>query len=693
MNQILHWFREIYFDQIDVPLLDGSKKYKEMLNSSISFPSKRMFAFIDLKYTLNMKTSGYTYIAFYLVHGERRVIYAVAYYINEVPIYVCLSPTFLSSKGEFRDAFIPFSAFNQVFIKWGKQLSPIEDAIRKKISEKEFIIEYNTYPRSKIADEDIIMLGTRMLITSTYLILYRKQYDLLQIHTDKLYVDMLKNIIKSSSYIINDNHIYNYLFNGNLHRSYGQKITPMSVGEVIKINNITYPVWRELYISYAASDMVINGISPHFAISANWSYIEGVDHDMFDNSIIRERYKQNDEVIEVINRLKLLYKYSESIDNIEDSRQQIFNTMRKINSYKLLSNIAMCRIDEFVDSTIGTIPHTMRTAQIPPPKYYNFLKKIEYFDKIIFDLMYGIHTLHKKIGAIHLDLHLNNMTIMEVENDFYKKGKGKYVYDKDTIYHTAYVIDGQRETYLFPFEGYYGTIIDFSDSVVSRNFLEFTSKSVTFDSFENIIDREKDYIYEKLSSALSYARKYKDKVRGSIISNYEDMFKAITAIDFVSITRNIRIMLERDFSNYVHEDILHRIKELEDISLEHLLMSVQNVVDKEGKDVKFAGDVLLSQFFSNYKYSPSMDNVTVYEVYKFNAPWNHSSVSVDKYPPWADKNVVEKKYGLKKAEEVFGVRDRPMEIDRDVHLAFLVEKISTEYGINVIQTSRAMEDN
>ena len=535
-------------------------------------------------------------------------------------------------------------------------------------------------------------MGLRLLIASTYLILYKKQYDQLQVHTDKLYIEMLKDMLNLDKYIIKDKNIYNYWFNGNLQRPYGQKVIPLSVGEAIKINNIIYPAWRELFLSYAASDMVINDIAPNFAIAANWTYIEGANRHMFDNILIKEKYQQNEEVIEVINKLKLLYKYSENIENIEDSRYQILNIMCKINSYKLLSDIAICRVDEFADVTIGTIPRTIKTATIPPPKYYNFLKDIHYFNKIIFDLMYGVHTLHKRVGAIHLDLHLNNMTIMEVDESFYKKVDNKYIYNKDKKYHTAFIVDGQRETYLFPFDGYYGTIIDFSDSVVSSKFLEFANKTITFDSFENIIDREKDYIFEKLSSMLSYVRKYKDKVRGAIISNYENMFKAITAIDFVALTRNIRIMLERDIGDYVNPDILKRIKELEDQSLEYLLTSVQNVVDNEGKNVHFAGDVLLSQFFSKYTYASSSLDLSIYEVYNFNAPWTYSGVSRERYPPWADKDKIKDKFGETETNEIFGERNLPLEIDRDVHLAFLVEKLSTEYGVNIIQTSCLNED-
>ena len=687
MYEIYSWFRENYFNQIDIDLLDGSKEYKNKIRDTTNYPLKRMMAFIQLKYSLTMKTSGYTYVTFRLDNKKDKKIYAVAYYLDDIPKFICLSPTFESAKGEFRDGFILYEAFKTTFEKYSKKLNTIEESIMENLSDGKFIIDYEFYPERKTSEEDLTLLSLQLLIGSIYLILYKKQQDQLQVHTDKMYVQMLKEIYeeKSDGSALSTD-IYNDFFKGGLERPYGQKLIPMNVGEAIKINNIQYATWRELFISYAASDMIINSISPTFAIAANWSYIEGANQYMFDNEIIKDRYIQNKEIIEMVNGLKQLYKESEAVDNINDSRESIYNTICQLNLNKLLSDVAIVRIDEFADVTVGTLARTIKNAKVLPPKCKMFMNDIRFFDKIIFDLMYGCHVLHKRVGAIHLDLHLNNMTIMEVDSSFYERKEKEYKYTKDKKYNTAFIVDGQCETYIFPFDGYYGTIIDFSDSVLSRKFLEFTSKYVTFDSFENIIDREKEYILSKLST-YSYVKKHKDKVKGAIISKYEDMFKAISAIDFVSITKNIKGMFINLLKDEVSDTIMKRINQLEDESLEYLLSSVQNVVDNEGRDIEYAGDVLLKKFFSKYLYHKSNLDIDLYEVYNFNAKWNYSGVEYENYPPWAKRDLLIKKFGKSAVDKVFGDTALPPEIDRDVHLAFLVEKMSSEYGLNIIQTN------
>ena len=686
MYEIYSWFKENYFNQIEINLLDGSKEYKNRIRDTTNFPLKRMMAFIQLKYSLTMKTSGYTYVTFRLDNKRDKKIFAVAYYLKDIPKFICLSPTFDSAKGEFRDGFILYEAFINTFKKCGKELNDIEESIRNNLSNGKIIIDYEFYPKRKALDEDLTLLSLQLLVGSIYLILYKKQQDQLQVHTDKMYIQMLKEIYDDKPIGDMSKHIYNNFFKGGMDRPYGQKLIPMNVGEAIKINNIQYATWRELFISYAASDMVINSISPTFAIAANWSYIEGANQDMFDNEIIKDRYVQNKDIVNMISSMKQLYKESESIDNINESRERIYNTICQLNLNKLLSDVAIVRIDEFADVTVGTLARTIKTAKILPPKCKKFISDIKFFDKIIFDLMYGCHVLHKRVGAIHLDLHLNNMTIMEVDSTFYERTEKEYKYVKNKKYNTAFILNGQCETYMFPFDGYYGTIIDFSDSVVSRKFLEFTCKYVTFDSFENIIDREKEYILSKLST-YSYVKKHKDKVKGAIISKYEDMFKAISAIDFVSITKNIRCMFETSLKDEVSDNIMKRICQLEDESLEYLLSSVQNVVDNEGKDIEYVGDVLLKKFFSNYLYHKSCLETDIYEVYNFNAKWNYSGVEYESYPPWAKRDLLIKKFGKSSVDKVFGDTALPPEIDRDVHLAFLVEKMSFEYGLNIIQTS------
>jgi hypothetical protein len=361
----------------------------------------------------------------------------------------------------------------------------------------------------------------------------------------------------------------------------------------------------------------------------------------------------------------------------------------------------MCRVDEFAGLTLATIPKTVRSATIVPPYYHNFLTNKDMFYKYMFDLLYGCHVLHKRVGVIHLDLHLNNMTIMEVDNSFYdthiKVGKGidKITYNRDKESFISYILDGQKETYIFPYDGYCGTLIDFSDSVLSERFLLFANKFIEKYNFKDMVQYEQDYIYEKLSSALSYVGRNEKKIRAALITDFELMFKAITAIDFVSITRNLRMTFEKELEKpkdmehlrkfYVESFVLDALKDMEDTSLEFLLSNMQRVVSGDTDKVEFVGDVLLPKFFSNYMYlkwdKSRLSNGIIHEVYSFNAPWKYSCAKQEHYPPWAQKDIVIKKFGQETANELIGAGTISKSFERDVHLAFIIESLGSKYNI------------
>ena len=423
MSHIIKWMSDLYAKQIDTNIIDGSKTYKNYINEAISFPFSRQLGFINLKYSMGMYTSGYVYTTFRSVIKDKSVIYAVVYFKDDEPKFISLSPSYESSKGEFRDSFIEYSALEYVFKHLGKELEPLEETILKALNNDKINIDYTFFPGSKPISKDLNMMGIRLMTAATYLIIYKKTFSQIQQHIHKVYIDSISSIINIDDYIIKNDKIYHYLFNSGFERPYGQKLTPLSVGEAIHINDISYPTWRELFLAYATSDMVLNGISPNFPISANWTYIEGVSENTFDNTLIREKYVHNKEVISLLNGMKDVYKNSENTVNMEDSRGKIYDNINYITSYKLLSNIAIARIDEFAGLTLTAIPYTIRKAKVVPPHYHQILTNIAYFDKFMFDLMYATHVLHKRVGAIHLDLHLNNMTIMNTDSSFYKLEK------------------------------------------------------------------------------------------------------------------------------------------------------------------------------------------------------------------------------------------------------------------------------
>ena len=225
MSDVYDFMRREYNEQLSIDMVEGSKQYKFILKNAESFPLNRMLSFINLKYNLSMKTSGYTYVTFRIDNNKNKKIFAVMYLYDNEPKFVCLSPTFESSKGEFRDGFITYDIFNKGFEKFKSNLSKIEESIRNLISKGKIILDYVVYPGESLDNVELTILSLKLLIASICLVLYKKENGILQVHTDKLYIDMIKDIYGDS---IKDNkllnNIYEYFFYGNYKKSIWSKI-------------------------------------------------------------------------------------------------------------------------------------------------------------------------------------------------------------------------------------------------------------------------------------------------------------------------------------------------------------------------------------------------------------------------------------------------------------------------------------
>ena len=193
---------------------------------------------------------------------------------------------------------------------------------------------------------------------------------------------------------------------------------------------------------------------------------------------------------------------------------------------------------------------------------------------------------------------------------------------------------------------------------------------------------------------LTYVTRNKDKVKASIVRDYDLMFKVMTSIDYVHITRNIKLMFERGLDKpkladdkrafYVDDKIIKRLEYMEERSLEFMLSYLQKVVNGDIHDVPFVGDVLLPEFFKSYMYdSEKSQRLPLYEVYKYDANWNSSVVLYEDYPIWAKREKVAQKIGNTATEELFGSNELSEDSGRDIHLTFLIEAINSKYGLEV----------
>lgn len=700
MTEVIKWIKEEYNKVVKV--------------DTHSAPINRIYGFIDLKYKLSMAPTGYVYMPFTMSIEEGvSVIFATVYWKNNTPIFTCASPSYESSKGEFRDSFCNYSQFSKVFKDYSNVLDAYTDIIHKKVDAGSLNLDYGIYSGTdKFANAinndsvkdalnvyDLQTMGIKLLALSAFTMNYRTYYNQTELNTHRTYVNMVHKVIGENPELIfkdfkTSKKIYNNIFRNGGDRPYGQKVIPLTVGEVISLGNISYKPWREIVISYAVSDMVLNYVGPGFALGTNWTMIEGMDATMFDNVIIKDRIEENVKIQQLIKEYKRLYDLATNIPDVEGYSEGLLGQINDLNKNKLISRIAIGKVDENVGFTFTNIPRIIRKASIVPPHYEKLVTDLDMFNKYMFDLLYSCHVLHKRLGIIHFDLHLNNATIMKAYS-FYKtdidKNKVTSIkYNKEKRYNVSYSIDEVH--YVFPFDGFYGTIIDFSDSIINKTFLEYTDRFIARQDMDFIIDRERDEISSKIFEFLKYSGKDKDILRGSIISDYDDMFIAISTIDYITVLRKLRMTFEnemgfpkkdtdaREFK--VSEVIMKKLKMMENRSLEYFLENVNRVMNRQSGDRRpdWPGDVLLNEFFKNYiTDSADLKKMNIYEAWNFNAEHKYSVSEYNSYPPWIKKGDIVEKFDKKIAEEF--VREDYISNElktSDTHLDFILETIGLE---------------
>ena len=461
--------------------------------------------------------------------------------------------------------------------------------------------------------------------------------------------------------------IYDSIVRNGGRTPFGQKLnTTITVGAVINIGSIIYRSWRDTIVRSAVCDMILNYIGPGFQIGNNWTLIENTSEDMMEGDLYIKRIRRSDRRKRLLMEYKKIYKLSADMTDvdmdpgdIENYRNSLHKDMLDIYG-KLLSRVTLVNVHEHL-FTLGTITKTVKTAFVVPPQYHSFLTDINMFNKYIFDILYSCHILHKRLGVINSNLHLDNTAIIRVVG-FYNsvispEGLKDFRYNKDKKYCTLYKV-GETKFY-FPFDGWYSAIIDFSDSFIGEKFLEYIRKFLEkTETLEQITELDFPDILNKLENLIPIDRK---RVNEFLEVHYSKMFKVLTTMDYVTLLKQLRITFEKELQQeknkedrrifYVDSKIMERLKYMEERSLKYLSDNLQKVLDDSESKIEFPGDTLLSEFFEDYIKSSS--DTEIWEAWNFNAEHKYSSSDYPYYPPWAQKDEVIKKFGKKEADEFF----------------------------------------
>lgn len=744
--QFVQWVYETWRDQLRLPEAEGSRKFHEFIESmgietfSLS-GAIRVQSFHIIKFGYPMRRAGYVTAAFTArvfatgsTTRQHEAYFAYAYWPREdaraagLPEYICISPTFESRDGEYRHRFIWFKRFLEGYEALTSLLSPIERMLLEAIGDDELGIDLLFYPGDEkksrgdsagpVSYSDTSRLGLKALVAALAMDALRVKDNTLQNHASEQYVTVMRMLYARcaevfSSYTLktrNELAVFITGHSGNPYRAQcGQKLFPLTVRESLQVNDINFAPWREVWVGQRATDLVINGVAPMFPIYNSWTYLNGVDRSLFENKVMYKRYDRSAQAEAVNESLRQARaKIGRSVDTDYRMGQldaHVYDAIAYAQDFVLLTDLAMCSTSEYVGLTIRTIPDIVRRSTVVGPGLLRMYENSAMQARYLFDLCYGAHVLHSRVGAVHADLHLNNMTIFELAH---QHTDGHECYTNPTI---AYIAGprGEADTYVFPHDGFFACLIDFSRAILgpaARPQIEAESGEAFASGFyRSQVSRALRVLHHYVPT---FVRKHQENIKGLLLAEPDTMFSVLTAVDFLAIGQNFGALLRELDEEKLRPGDHRKLKvapegialaaRIEQIALEHLVVNLTELVGggARRRAIVHAGELVLPGAFDEFRYSAwagaspvagateksarpyLLRDATLTDVYNAAAPLEYSSTDYGRYPPWAKFDDLGRHLGginILKVTAKRGERPFLRSLDLNAYLAVLQEHV------------------
>jgi hypothetical protein len=489
---------------------------------------------------------------------------------------------------------------------------------------------------------------------------------------------------------------------------------PLTIREALQVGDINYAPWREIWVGQRVTDLVVNGVAPMFPIYGNWTYLDGIDQALFENPSMHNRFLRSHQVEKVVEKLRQARLLATEEASARDDYRlgyldaHIYEAMLYAQDYVLLTDLAVCSTSEFVGTSLYSIPTTLNRTRNVSPAYYQMYSDPALLSRYLFDLCYGAHTLHTRVGAVHSDIHVNNATLYLLSNQY----KGVYVDDHTREYTPcyknpviAYVVGsstggslGETNTYVFPHDGWFACLIDFSRVIIGP---AARPKLVAEKGEAYALGFYRDQVTRALRTLHFYVpafvEKYQDRLKGLLYADFEAVFRVMTAVDFLAIGRNFGANL-RELSVAGNKTVfkvapegIRKAAEIERMGLEHIITHLTTLVEGGGQqgNIPYAGETVLPAVFGEYRYPAwasgktpagfALDQATLVSVYNGGGELQYSGTNYEQYPPWARIEVLDRLLQGEHMWSAMAGRDRRPFLESiygpQGHLEFLQEQV------------------
>lgn len=663
--------KELYFKTIPKESL-FNYIIENSLYLSMPLLNYMKYSKLNLYLRENNDDTIYTSKSIYIIHNEKRVNLMTYLYINDEIKFVIYGISLDSMDGEYRPNFTSYKTYtdtetelndfiNRIYeisisYKFFDDISLHYDNNEEKITNKHYIrcllVVFNEYIK-------LIKGQLDTHINTTFMNFLMKKREILS----KIGYDM---IVKYS----NDNESLLSLFikkfehektnkgSSDLPKYNTDRFLPKLmfyyrlVSKTIPNNKINSAI-KEIAISYNVSKLKLNNISMNIPITYQNLYLKNFD---FNNPNIIDLLKKS-EIMNNINLYENLYRlYNNDINefimnntnNIETI--DILNQLNNINKNNITNNNNMVIILEYVGKTMGDFPYILNklnnifslteesiktnedyiaftlkggkqydTLSIKNPlKFNEYLQYIfqNDFNVMLFNFIYTLLSLNKRLKLIHNDLHLNNITIQSMEfsaseytvsnqdrekimidnnidpNDI--KQRLKLQHDINNIYKNIYSLSDKNKlnnTFIVNNHVYNLSIIDFSRSILCDDFEIFDMLDLIDEIFPFIKKDKK--LYLKLTNVINDKKKY------------IEIFKIMSGIDiYTSFTNLYNMFTEEKKYNIIIpcKNTIQLIKNIKNETYKIMYKNLMNLLsNKSGKKIyEYTNETILYRFFNKY---------------------------------------------------------------------------------------------
>lgn len=430
----------------------------------------------------------------------------------------------------------------------------------------------------------------------------------------------------------------------------GQKLIQLKIHDIENIGNIKYEPWREIFIGYIVSNIVVNGQSPNFPLFKDWFIIRGNNKNIWDNKKSIEKIKNSEQIKEVINHLekinKGLYSYNKTAKRNIYINNNFYNLHNAINlpiSYAeeeiILAEYILVLITENLDNTLADLPELMKSRKYSRNVGFLF-HNYEIISGLVFGYIYGLYCLNKS-NIIHGDLHYNNATIFKKVN-FYNVKEKKQIHPNSKIIYNI-----KNKNYIFPNQGTVAGIIDFSRSIIDEKLINKNfpkeAEQINFDQKLRVIRIIEDNFNE-------FYNKNKAKIQTAVHDEFETVFKILTAVDAFRLMNaflfliNTKVLNTKEYlqkyadEKMLTEKLIHLLKKIIGVSHTYFISNFIKLFEKtlDKNQIESNNYVVITECFKEFDldlFDFSKNNISLTDYFSSETEIKYDCRDKDNLPP------------------------------------------------------------